>query len=80
MSARIYKEREPYAKRPVSDTTNATDGIFRAGEKQGGGIVLAVSEAADQINAALLIGVDRTGEAARKGSGFGGFFRRIIGE
>lgn len=79
LSARIYKEREPYSKRPVSDTTNATDGIFRAGEKEGGGIVLAISEAGELINAALLIGVDRTGEAAKKGSGFGGFFRRIIG-
>lgn len=79
LSARIYKEREPYSKRPVADTTNASDGIFRAGEKEGGGIVLAISEAGDVITAALLIGVDRTGEAAKKGSGFGGFFRRIIG-
>lgn len=79
LSARVYKEREPYSKRPVADTTNANDGIFRAGEKEGGGTVLAVSEAGEIITAALLIGVDRTGEAAKKGSGFGGFFRRLIG-
>lgn len=79
LSARVYKERDPYSKRPVADTNNTSDGIFRAGEKEGGGIVLAVSEAGELITAALLIGVDRTGEAARKGSGFGGFFRRIVG-
>lgn len=79
LSARVYAEREPYAKRPVPDTTNARDGIFRAGEAEGGGTVLAVTETAGLINAALLIGVDRSGEAARKGSGWGGFFRRIIG-
>ncbi|MBR2535520.1 MAG: intradiol ring-cleavage dioxygenase [Hyphomicrobium sp.] len=80
LSARVYKEREPYSKRPVADTTNASDGIFQAGEKEGGGTVLAVSEVGELITAALLIGVDRTGEAAKKGSGFGGFFRRIIGD
>ncbi|HPG88710.1 MAG TPA: intradiol ring-cleavage dioxygenase [Hyphomicrobium sp.] len=79
LSARVYSERLPYSKRPVPDTTNARDGIFRAGEAEGGGTVLAVSEAGDAINAALLIGVDQTGEAAKKGGGFGGFFRRIIG-
>lgn len=79
LSARVYKERAPYNRRPVPDTTNADDGIFRAGEKEGGGTVLAISEAGELITAALLIGVDRTGEAAKKGSGFGGFFRRLIG-
>ena len=79
ISAQIYAERKPYSARPVADTTNASDGIFRAGEHDGGGIVLAVSEAGDAITAALMIGVDMTGEAARKGSGFGGFFRRLLG-
>lgn len=80
LSKRIYREHAPYSQRPFPDTTNTTDGIFQAGEKEGGGTVLAVSEVGELITAALLIGVDRTGEAAKKGSGFGGFFRRIIGD
>lgn len=78
-SKRIYTTRAPYSARPVSDTTNATDGIFHDGERDGGGTVLAMSEDGDTIVAALLIGVDKSGEAAARTGGVGGFFRRLIG-
>ncbi|MEQ1650865.1 MAG: intradiol ring-cleavage dioxygenase [Hyphomicrobium sp.] len=79
VSARIYRDRAPYSARPVADTTNAHDGIFKQGEREGGGIVMTVSDDGKVIVAALLIGVDRSGDAARKGAGWGGFFKRLIG-
>ena len=78
-SKRIYSTRAPYSTRPVSGTTNATDGIFHDGERDGGGTVLAMSEDGDMLVAALLIGVDKTGAAAARTGGVGGFFRRMIG-
>ena len=38
-----------------------------------------MSEDGDTIVAALLIGVDKSGEAAARSGGVGGFFRRLIG-
>lgn len=78
VSQKIYETREPYAKRPHADTTNATDGIFLRGEREGGGTVLSVNEDGGEIIAALVIAVDSSGAAARKGQGFGGFFRRMM--
>ncbi|MBS0239407.1 MAG: intradiol ring-cleavage dioxygenase [Proteobacteria bacterium] len=76
-SARIYSTRQPYNDRPTPDTTNATDWIYGDGQREGGGTVLAMSEDGDVIVAALLIGVDKSGETAAKAGR--GFFRRILG-
>jgi protocatechuate 3,4-dioxygenase beta subunit len=76
-SARIYTTYEPYSRRSVPDTTNDEDAIFRDGERDGGGTVLTVSEDAGAITAALLIGVDTTGEAADHAER--GFIRRLFG-
>ena len=76
LSGRIYRERQPYATRPVADTTNATDGIFKSGEREGGGIVLAIKEEPQLLVASLVIGVDRSGAAARTG---GSWWRRMFG-
>lgn len=69
-SARVYRETQPYASRPVPDTTNKTDGIFRDGEKEGGGTVLALVNEGGIIQASLTISVDRSG-AARNAQGWG---------
>ncbi len=79
VSAKIFRERAPYSSRPVPDTTNARDGIFQGGQRDGGGTILAVSEDAEYITASLLIGVDKSGDTAKKASGWGGFFKRLIG-
>ncbi|HVZ05710.1 intradiol ring-cleavage dioxygenase [Hyphomicrobium sp.] len=76
-SARIYTTRDPYKQRSSADTTNANDGIYRDGEREGGGTVLAMSEDGDMIVAGLLISVDKSGEAAAKANR--GFFRRLFG-
>lgn len=76
LSERIYTTRAPYNIRSHADTTNADDFLFREGEKEGGGIVLAVAEEQERIVASLVIAVDRTGAAAR--GGVGGFLRRMI--
>ncbi len=73
-SANVYATREPYKARPVADTSNATDGIFQDGAKSGGGIVLALTEAGGDIQAALAVAVDRTAQAARRS---GGWFSRL---
>ena len=78
ISAKIYRDRKPYALRPVPDTTNARDAIFQDSQREGGGTVLAVSESGDTLNASLLIGVDKSGAAARKGDGWGRFLKRLI--
>ena len=79
LSERIYRERQPYNARPVADTANANDFIFQSGEKEGGGTVFAVEEAADLISAQLLIAVDRSGDAVRNASGWRGFFSGFFG-
>lgn len=76
MSARVYRSHAPYSARPVPDTTNMRDFIFREGEKDGGGIILAMEEGDAGAIGTLLIGVDRSGEAARKA---GGIWRRLFG-
>ncbi|MGE3066806.1 MAG: intradiol ring-cleavage dioxygenase, partial [Hyphomicrobiaceae bacterium] len=78
LSARIYRERQPYAGRPVPDTTNATDGIFRSGQRDGGGIVFAVLDQPDLLVASLTLAVDRSGAAARRADGWLGALRRLI--
>ncbi len=78
-STRVYKERAPYKSRPVADTTNATDGIFQDGNKSGGGIVLALTDAGGIIQAALTIAVDRFGKAAQRSQGWFGTLLRVIG-
>lgn len=80
LSQRIYREREPYSLRPVPDTTNARDGIFRAAEREGGGTVLATEDAGPLITASLTIAVDRSGGAARRAEGWGGWMRRLLGD
>lgn len=80
LSARIYKEKASYANRPVADTTNDRDFIFKRSEKEGGGIVFAISETPDLITAALVIAVDRSGAAAARGSGgFRQLWRDLMG-
>lgn len=79
LSARIYREREPYNRRPTPDTTNEQDFIFKTGEREGGGTVLAVAEAADVVTASLVIAVDRTGDAVRRAEGWGSRLRRWLG-
>ncbi len=79
LSAKIYRERAPYSARPVADTSNARDGIFMDGARDGGGTVFAIESEGDLIVASLLIGVDRTGSAARKAGGWGDELRRLIG-
>lgn len=79
LSERIYREQQPYATRPVADTTNGTDGLFKGAGREGGGTVLTVKEEPNLIVASLLIAVDRSGEAALKASGLFGFFKRMLG-
>jgi protocatechuate 3,4-dioxygenase beta subunit len=69
LSARVYRERQPYAARPKADTTNASDFIFKSGEREGGGIVFAVREEPDLLVGTLTIAVDRRGSARRADSG-----------
>ena len=78
-SERIYRGATPYSTRPVPDTTNATDGIYQNGEKDGGGIVLALAEEGSVIVAALTIAVDRIGGAARKSQSWGDRLREVFG-
>jgi protocatechuate 3,4-dioxygenase beta subunit len=66
LSARIYREREPYAARPKADTTNANDFLFKSGEREGGGTVFAIKEDADLLVGSLTIAVDRKGGGARR--------------
>ena len=79
LSAQVYKERAPYNDRPIPDTTNASDFIFTSGERDGGGTVLSVNAEGDAIVAALLIAIDRSGAAARKAEGWGGWLRTVMG-
>lgn len=79
VSARIYKAHEAYAMRPVADTTNTSDFLFQHGQRDGGGIVLAVAEENGRVRATLLIGVDRSGNSARRAEGWGGYFQRVLG-
>lgn len=76
MSARVYKTQASYAARPVADTTNDRDGLFTEGQREGGGIILAMEETPEGVTGTLLIAVDRSGEAARRGQGM---WRRIFG-
>lgn len=69
LSARIYRERQPYAARPKADTTNANDFIFKSGEREGGGIVFAIKEESDLLVGSLAIAVDRRSADRRAGGG-----------
>jgi protocatechuate 3,4-dioxygenase beta subunit len=79
LTARLYRDRDPYALRPNPDTTNAIDGIFRQGQEEGGGIVLAMGAEGRVLLASPAIGVDPSGAAAK---GKGGFelLRGLFGE
>lgn len=79
LSRRIYDELAPYNTRPVPDTANTDDFIFTSGGREGGGTVLAVSDNDTGITAALLIAIDRTGTAALKAGGWGGWLRGLFG-
>jgi protocatechuate 3,4-dioxygenase beta subunit len=68
LSARIYRETKPYDNRPRADTDNASDFIFQAGQKDGGGIVLAIEEQPGTLTASLVMAVDRSGPAAKRWS------------
>ncbi len=79
VSARIYRDRAPYNVRPVADTANAGDFLFKAGEREGGGIVLATEEQdGGLVTASLLVAVDRSGEAA-KSQGWRRILREMMG-
>lgn len=65
VSARIYLDHDAYKSRATADTTNAQDFIFKSGEREGGGIVMAMTEAPGALSAALAIAVDRSGDATR---------------
>ncbi len=59
--------------------TNDRDLLFKAGEREGGGIVLATEETdGGLVSASLLIAVDRSGEAA-KGQGWRRILREMMG-
>jgi protocatechuate 3,4-dioxygenase beta subunit len=75
VSARVYRERQPYAARPIADTTNATDALFGSGGRDGGSTVLAVEESSDLIIASLVIAVARSGRAA----GWEPLWRAVLG-
>lgn len=79
LAARIYREREPYKSRPVPDTTNRTDFLFKNGMREGGGIVLTASDAGDTVIAALIIAVDRSGAAAKDSGGWFDWLRGLTG-
>jgi len=79
LSAKIYSAAQPYAKRPIADTTNATDFIYRSGERDGGGIVFMVDKNPLLLTASLVIAVDRSGATARHASGWFPFLRRLVG-
>ena len=79
LSARIYRERAPYNTRPAAEMTNDRDFLFRAGEREGGGIVLATEDKdGGLVFASLLIAVDRSGEAA-KDQGWRRSLRELMG-
>ncbi|MDX2202406.1 MAG: intradiol ring-cleavage dioxygenase [Hyphomicrobiaceae bacterium] len=79
LSERVYATHTPYMSRGRPDTTNAQDGLFREGEREGGGMVLTVEEGGGPLSAFLLIAVDRTGEAARQRGGWRAAIRRSLG-
>lgn len=78
LSTRIYRDQAPYSRRPVADMTNENDFIFKAGVREGGGIVLASEETGGRITARLDIAVDRSGEAAKEQS-WRRYMRELIG-
>lgn len=77
VSARVYLDHAAYKARPVADTTNARDFIFKSGEREGGGIVMAMGENDGTMSAALSIAVDRRGDAAKSRSRRGWLDRAI---
>lgn len=77
VSMRVYHERKPYSVRPIPDTTNASDFIFKQGQKEGGGIVFSIEESAERMKAGLVVAVDRSGKAARSTS-WGGRLRSLF--
>lgn len=79
LSSRIYRDNEPYKERPTPDTSNGSDFIFKSSEREGGSIVFVVKEEPDRLIASLMIAVDRTGAAAKRAEGWGGFLRNIMG-
>ena len=67
VSAMIYTSAPPYARRGNADTNNPADYFFRRGGSDGGGTVLRIGTDGDLLTASLVIAVDRSGEAARRG-------------
>lgn len=65
----VYASNKPYSDRPAADTTNASDGIFSAGAREGGGTLLTASANSGLVSAALVIAIDPTGAAAQKARG-----------
>ncbi len=76
MSLRVYNSHAPYNQRPVPDTSNTRDFIFREGAKEGGGIILAMEEAENGVTGTLLIAVDQSGAAAKRAQGI---WQRLFG-
>jgi hypothetical protein len=66
----------PNDARLLPDQSNETDLQFNEGQRESGGIILAMEEGADGVTGSLLIAVDRTGAAARRAEGL---WRRLFG-
>lgn len=79
VSAGIYRTHPAYVARPVADTSNTADFLFKSGGKDGGGTVLTIDEGREPLLASLVIAVDRSGEAARKAGGWRDLLDRLTG-
>jgi hypothetical protein len=66
----------PNDARPLPDQSNETDLQFNEGQRESGGIILAMEEGADGVTGSLLIAVDSTDAAARRAEGL---WRRPFG-
>ena len=76
LSRRVYATKAPYKDRPVADRSNENDFLFQQGQKDGGGIMLAMSETDAGVTGTLLIAVDQSGGAAQRAQGL---WRRLFG-
>ncbi len=78
LSRQVYAANAPYDKRPVADTSNKTDWLFKSAQKEGGGIILETKRDDEMLVASLDIAVSRDGRQAS--GGLKGFWRGLFGE
>lgn len=64
VTAKLYAANAPYSARPVPDTTNPTDWIFKTGGGEGGGAVARIAEAQALVTASLEISVSRSASSS----------------